>query len=91
LSTAIHRKEKEAKRKEERPTTDIFLSSNDNGYLKSGPRWSDRRGAPHSKEIRRFLHRGELPQGFHERLINLAHYNSNFQKFAKAIFETINQ
>jgi len=30
LSTAIHRKEKEAKRKEERPTTDFFSSSNVN-------------------------------------------------------------
>jgi hypothetical protein len=45
LSTAIHRKEKEAKRKEERPTTTLFFSSNDNDYLKSGPRWSEQPGA----------------------------------------------
>ena len=48
LSTAIHRKEKVAKRKEERPTTAFFFSSNDDGndHLKSGQLWSEGLGAP---------------------------------------------
>lgn len=48
LSTVIHRKEKVAKRKEERPTTAFFFSSNDNGndHLKSGQLWSEGLGAP---------------------------------------------
>ena len=49
LCTVIHRKEKVAKRKEDRPMTDLFLSSNGygNDYLKSGPRWSEQPGPPH--------------------------------------------
>lgn len=48
LSTAIHSKEKVAKRKEEQPTTDFFFSSNDKGndHLKSGQQWSEELGAP---------------------------------------------
>ena len=53
LCTVIHRKEKVAKRKEDRPMTDLFLSSNGygNDYLKSGPRWSEQPGPPQREHL----------------------------------------
>ncbi|MEK6537377.1 MAG: hypothetical protein AABZ63_07815 [Actinomycetota bacterium] len=44
LSTEIHRKEKVAKRKEERTAT---ADGNNKDQVKSGPEWSEQPGAPH--------------------------------------------
>ena len=42
---------KRSKKKEERPVTDLFSSSNGH-YLKSGLRWSEQPGPPHSRDGR---------------------------------------